>query len=116
MTDLGLILKNLRIEHGYLQKQVAQKMGVSVSTIGRWESNLKHPSVERLIRLAQLYNVSLNYLVGLDSERAITLSGLPKSQKWILKQLVKELNDNPSVGLTDDRLKLIGCLLKEFLK
>ena len=89
MFDLGLILQELRNSNNYTQTQVARRLNVSVATVGRWENNYKTPSTEHLIDLSVQYNVSLNYLVGREKEKAIVIERLTK---WCYVKITDTLN------------------------
>lgn len=57
-------LKTLRLEHGLLIKEVADIAGLTDSAYGNVESGRKGISVEALERIADYYNVSIDYLLG----------------------------------------------------
>lgn len=65
---LGDKLARLRKEHNYTQEQLAEILGVSRQAISKWESNAAYPETEKLIRLARMYDCSLDYLL-LDKPR-----------------------------------------------
>ena len=57
-------IRSLRIDNGYTQKQIGEYLGISQNTYSQYEIGvLKYP-VDVLMKLADLYNVSLDYLVG----------------------------------------------------
>lgn len=118
MFDLGENLKKLRADNGYTQSQVAKKLNVSVTTIGRWESNLKLPTTEHLIDLAVLYNVPINFLVGIEREKTIVIERLTDSQKVIINSLVMEFQDKKKNGkeLTQRQQQILNGLINEFNK
>lgn len=60
---LGEKLAKLRREHSYTQEQLAEILGVSRQAISKWESNAAYPETEKLIRLASMYDCSLDYLL-----------------------------------------------------
>lgn len=64
----GEKLTKLRKENGYTQEQLADLLKVSRQAVSRWESDLAFPETEKLIRIAKLYDVSLDYLLLEDSE------------------------------------------------
>lgn len=64
----GEKLTKLRKEKGYTQEQLADLLKVSRQAVSRWESDLAFPETEKLIRIAKLYDVSLDYLLLEDSE------------------------------------------------
>lgn len=57
-------LAELRISHGYSQKEIAIELGVAQSIVSRWETGLNEPSKKNLNKLATLYGVSTDYLMG----------------------------------------------------
>ena len=60
-----------RKKHGFSQKYVALTVNVAPSIVSRWESGAKFPSRENLVKLAELYGVSTDYLLGrTDSPKA----------------------------------------------
>ena len=56
-------LKRLRREYGYTQSFVAQKVGIRYQSYHAYEAGLTVPTLENFIRLARLYDVSLDELV-----------------------------------------------------
>ncbi|RHW51289.1 transcriptional regulator [Bombilactobacillus bombi] len=60
----GERIAKLRLEHGYSQPKLAEKMSVSQSTVAMWESNKRNVSNQDLVRLSKLFNVSTDYLLG----------------------------------------------------
>ena len=61
------IFKELRQESGIGQVELADKLGVSRGIISLWENGLREPNMSSLIVIAKFFNVSIDYLVGLDN-------------------------------------------------
>jgi len=60
-------IRNMRIDRGYTQKQIAQYLGISQNTYSQYEIGvLKYP-VDVITKLADFYNVSTDYLLGRTS-------------------------------------------------
>ena len=57
-------LKQLRLQHGLTQKELAKVMGVSSSAVGMWEIGRNEPDYKTLKRLADFFDVSIDYLLG----------------------------------------------------
>ena len=93
-------LKKLRIEHGLTQAQLAQKVGIGTSTIGMYESNIRKPSFEVLIKLAIFFNVSTDYLISdeKDDENLRNIShlfeSLDKQQKQQVENFIQFIKNN----------------------
>lgn len=60
----GDILSELRKDKGLLQKNLAQKLNVSVSTVSNYETNAHFPDIHTLIELSDFFEVSVDYLLG----------------------------------------------------
>lgn len=61
---LGNRIKILREELGLKQEELANKMSVSPSSIGMYETNKREPNNELILKLAQFFGVSTDYLLG----------------------------------------------------
>ena len=60
---LGEKLSKLRKENNYTQEQLASILEVSRQAISKWESNITYPETEKLVRLSELFNCSMDYLL-----------------------------------------------------
>ncbi len=95
--DFGLRLKELRKKKNLTQEQVAIRLNLTKASISGYENNTITPPNDMLVRLALMYGVSTDYLLGLDKEETIVISELTKSQKEIVTLLVNEfkfINNN----------------------
>ncbi len=60
---LGDKLSKLRRENNYTQEQLADVLGVSRQAISKWESDTTYPETDKLIRISELFDCSLDYLL-----------------------------------------------------
>lgn len=67
-------IRNLRIDNGYTQKKLAEYLGISQNTYSQYEIGVLNYPVEVLIKLADFYNVSIDYLLG----RTVSKTPYPK--------------------------------------
>lgn len=88
IPDLYKKLHISRINSELTRSQVSQRIGVSESIIDLYESGNRQPSLKNLVKLAKLYNVSIDYLLGneINSNESLSLSGLTENQKKALLQ------------------------------
>ena len=63
---LGERLRALRERHGLSQQQVADKLGMSASAVGMYEQNRRQPDNETLKKFSNLFDTSIDYLLGND--------------------------------------------------
>lgn len=95
---LGEKLARLRKERNYTQEQLAEILGVSRQAISKWESNAAYPETEKLIRLAQMYDCSLDYLVldkPMKKEKQVPVYRLDLSNVCIEKVSEKKIGNLP---------------------
>lgn len=90
-------LKKLRKDTGLTQVEVANKLGISQPAYASWERGIKKPTQDNLIKIAQILNVSVDYLVGNSQETLDELDniellfrmnskGLSEEEKEIFKK------------------------------
>lgn len=89
--DFGLRLRGLREDRRLSQKEVAARLNVGRSTVSGYERNTITPSLEQLVRLAVLYNTSLDYMMGIDDRTCFYLDDLNKSQQETVLDIVRRL-------------------------
>ncbi|CEN77564.1 helix-turn-helix domain-containing protein [Paraclostridium sordellii] len=65
--SFGQRLKDLRIEKNVTQQQVGDFLGVGRATIAGYETKDKHPDFDKLNLLAQFFNVTTDYLIGVPN-------------------------------------------------
>ena len=94
MFDFGLRLRELREQHNLSQEQLGRKVERSKSVISSYENNIEVPPLNILTEMAVIFNVSLDYLVGIDKNEMLSVSGLSKEQKDLLQTIVFEFKDN----------------------
>lgn len=66
---LGDKIKLLRKESGLTQLELGDKLGLSKANISKYEANVHEPSIETLNKLSDLFNVSVDFLLGRTSVR-----------------------------------------------
>ena len=94
MVDFGNILKTLRLREKMTQAQLANKLGLTKSVISAYETGLRLPSYDILIHIARIYNVSTDYLLGIEQKQEIDLSGLSQEETNALLNLINAMKRN----------------------
>ena len=64
----GEILQELRKDRGWKQSDLAKILGLSKSAIGSYESEISEPSLDNLIKISEVFNVNIDYLLGHSKE------------------------------------------------
>ena len=92
IIDLSIRLKQLRLDKHLRQEQVADLIGVTKSAISAYENDLRQPSFDVLLQLANLYRVSTDYLLGRTDTRSIDLSDLTAAEATLVTELVASMS------------------------
>lgn len=87
---LGTRIKELRKEFGLSQVELAAQMEVTKQTISNWENENIQPSIDMLVGLANVFNVTTDYLLGLDDVPRLSIEGLPLSFAAHLSQIIED--------------------------
>ena len=93
MVNMGEKLKSLRIEKNLTQKQVADRIGLAISAVSSYESGSRYPSYDVLVRLAHIFHVSTDYLLGMTDKRNVDVTGLSDDEIELVSQLVDMLRN-----------------------
>ena len=99
-------LKTLRKEAGLTQVDVANKLGITQPAYASWERGVKKPTQENLVKISQVLNVSIDYLVGNSYE------GVKKDELDNVELLFR-MN---SKGLTEEEKEIFKKELIEFME
>ena len=94
MTDFGNRLKNLRLRKHMTQSDLAERLGITKSVISAYETGLRMPSYDILIKISRIFRVTTDYLLGLESKQEIDVSGLTEDEIHALTNLVKAMQRN----------------------
>lgn len=86
-------LKKLRKDTGLTQVDVASKLGISQQAYASWERGIKKPTQDNLVKIAQVLNVSVDYLVGNSQETSDELDNIELLFRMNSKGLTKEEKD-----------------------
>ncbi len=91
MVDFGGKLKALRVQANLTQQQLADKIGVTKSVVSYYELQERYPSPEVLKKLAQIFHVSADYLLGINTQKVIDVSDLSDEDVLLLQHTIAVL-------------------------
>ena len=116
MYVLGPRIRQLREQHKMSQEQLGRLIDRSKSVISSYENNIKIPPLDILRQVAVIFNVSLDYLVGIDKTEMVSVEGLSQQQKLLLQMIVFEMKDKSrnGDGLTPRQQEILNGLMVEF--
>lgn len=97
-------LKESRKQARLTQVEIAEELGISQPAYASWERGVKKPTQENLVKIAQVLNVSVDYLVGNSEDRTDELDNI---------ELLFRMN---SKGLTEEEKEIFRKELIEFME
>lgn len=95
----GVMISSQRKKHKLSQKELGDALGIGVSSVSMWESEKREPSLDNLKSMAELFGVSVDYILcGTSEELKLTkeqtefldlLSQLTENQKYEVRGFIK---------------------------
>ena len=87
----GEQIKSLRMCKGLNQVELAKIFGVTKQSVSNWENENIMPSVDMLIKIANFFNVSTDYLLGLTEQHALNTDGLSELQIAHIQAIINDI-------------------------
>ena len=92
MLEFKTILKELRMQKSPTQEQLAKRLWLTKSIVSAYELGTRFPSLDVLIKLSYTFNVSTDYLLGINRKRVLDVSELNDGQIALINNLISELS------------------------
>ncbi|MEY8335526.1 helix-turn-helix transcriptional regulator [Lachnospiraceae bacterium 47-T17] len=86
-------IKELRETNSMTQNEVAKRLGITRSSVNAWEMGISVPSTMYIVELAQLFSVSADYILGLDSRTVLDISELDDESVKILNDMARYMRE-----------------------
>lgn len=90
--DFGENFKKLRKSRNITQKELGAKIGLSKAVVSKYENGMGYPTYDVLIRIAQYFGVTTDYLLGVACGKTVDVSNLTDSQIDTIHKLIAEFN------------------------
>lgn len=90
---VGEIIRELRSSFNISQVELAKKLGVTKQCVSNWENDNILPSIDMLVKIVKFFNVSADYLLGLDDNSTLNVSGLTTTEIAHLKLIINDLKN-----------------------
>lgn len=95
INELGLRLKLERVRCNLKQKDVAKLLNIDATSISAYETGNATPPAEVLMKIASIYNVTTDYLLGIERKSIVLTDGLNEDQVNVLRIIARQfMNDN----------------------
>lgn len=86
-------IKSIRQSLGLTQKKTAEQLEISLPTYNHYETGRYEPDIKTLIKLADFFGCSVDYLLGHETKGIIHLDSFSETQQKIIP-LLQKLNDS----------------------
>lgn len=84
-------IKYLRNEKNMTQTDLAKKLKITRSSVNAWEMGISVPSTQYIIELSYIFEVSTDFLLGIDEHSSISIEGLTEEDVKIVYSLIEHL-------------------------
>lgn len=92
VCDFGTVLKKLRRNQNLTQAELGMRVGLSKAVVSKYENGMGFPTFDVLIRIADYFGVTTDYLLGVAKGKTIDVSLLTDSQIETIHRIIAEFN------------------------
>ena len=86
-------VKKLREQKGLSQAELARLLGITRSSVNAWEMGISVSSTQYIVDLAGVFDISTDYLLGVDSSSTISVAGLTDSDILLVHNIIEHLKN-----------------------
>ena len=86
-------VKKLREQKGLSQAELARQLGITRSSVNAWIMGISVPSTQYIVDLACVFDISTDYLLGVDSSSTISVAGLTESDILLVHSIIEHLKN-----------------------
>ncbi len=87
------VIKKLREDAGYSQAELARKLDLTRSSVNAWEMGLSTPTTPYIVELSKLFHVSTDYILGIESNRTISIDSFTPEETELIYSLIKYIDN-----------------------
>lgn len=88
---LNIRIKELRTAHGLTQVEFAKILSVSKQAVSNWENNNIQPSIDMLLKIADFFGVTTDYLLGRSNDNSLDVSNLSKEAVAHIQMIISDI-------------------------
>lgn len=94
MVDFGKKLRTLRVQAGLTQAELAKRLNVTKAVVSYYENQERSPSPDVLIKIATIFHVTTDYLLGLSYRKMLDVTDLNDDELTLVQLTVETLRRN----------------------
>ncbi len=88
MVNFSENIKKLRQQQHMTQKELAERIGISKAMISAYETEMRYPSYDVLIKLATIFNVTTDFLLGLEKQNTVDITDLDEEEIQVVVNFI----------------------------
>lgn len=77
--------------NGLSQVELAKKLGVTKQCVSNWENDNVMPSIDMLVKIANLFKVSTDHILGIDEKKYLEITGLSDDQLAHIQAIINDI-------------------------
>ena len=90
VCDFGTVLRQLRRNVNLTQAEFGSRIGLSKAVVSKYENGLGYPTFDVLIKIADYFGVTTDFLLGVAKSKTIDVSSLNETQIEVVQRLITE--------------------------
>mgnify|MGYP003290861007 CR=1 FL=1 len=86
-------IKKLREQQNKTQTELAKQLGITRSSVNAWEMGISVPSTQYIIELATIFQVSTDYILGVNTTSSVNVAGLSDKDIELIHSIILHLKN-----------------------
>lgn len=86
-------IKSLREQQNKTQAELAKILGITRSSVNAWEMGISVPSTQYVVELANIFEVSTDYILGVNNSATISVAGLDDKDIELVRGIILHLKE-----------------------
>ena len=86
-------IKSLREQQNKTQTELAKQLGITRSSVNAWEMGISVPSTQYIVELANIFQISTDYLLGVNISSSISVAGLTDKDIELIHSIIEHLKN-----------------------
>lgn len=91
-------IKVLREQSDMTQAELARRLGITRASVNAWEQGISVPSTQCIVELAEMFKVSTDYLLGVDTSASVSVAGLNEKDIQLIHSIILHLREKQKLS------------------
>ena len=91
-------IKVLREQSDMTQAELAWRLGITRASVNAWEQGISVPATQCIVELAEMFKVSTDYLLGVDTSASVSVAGLNEKDIQLIHSIILHLREKQKLS------------------